>query len=135
MGGSVPDTPIVVVASVSYLQGFVLDIWFLCKDRIREVIQTKAILISFQTEGTGRRKMATPSSTYFKVALLVECHQEIVSVLVVGNKIFKVNGTFPIAVFVTEVAIVAICSICSIHVCSDGVVVEVAVVSDYGDDG
>ena len=47
MGGSVPDTSIVVVASVSYLQGFVLDIWFLCKDRIREVIQTKAILISF----------------------------------------------------------------------------------------
>ena len=79
--------------------------------------------------------MATPSTTYFKVALLVECHQKIVSFLVVGYKILKVDGTVPIAIFVTEVAVVAICSICPIHVCSDGVVVEISVVSDYGDDG
>ena len=79
--------------------------------------------------------MTTPSSAYLTVALLVKSHQETVSVLVVGYKVLEVNGTFPIAVFVTEVMVVATRSICPIHVCSNGVVVEVAVVGNYGDDG
>ena len=126
MDGSIFDASVVVVAAVAYLQRFVLDVGFLLEEGVGKEVLSLVLLGTFQAERTCRAEVPAPSTTHFEVTFLVK--GSLVATAISGRyKIFEVDGTFPSSVLVARILVVARYTVCSVHVCTNYVVVQVLV--------
>ena len=60
---SIFDSSVIVIATITNLEGLIFDVRFVIEDRVREEILAKIVFASLQAERASRSEVAAPPQT------------------------------------------------------------------------